>query len=93
MSSSSSSWPIRDFRDSSSESPIAAAAAALDGCKPVLDKRLLAVDKDNPDGAPDELRLVLFEPPDLESFEACFAEVEPGRPDDVNPPKPFISPL
>ena len=49
LRSSSSSLPISDFRLSSSESPIAAAAATLDGCTPALANRLLA--NDSPDGA------------------------------------------
>lgn len=80
---------MSDLRLSSSESPIAAAAAALDGCNPVLDNKLLAVERERPDGAPlddrdDDLLLLSFDP--------CLDEDEGDIPD-PSPPSPFINPL
>lgn len=84
---------MRDFKDSSSESPIAAAAAADEGWIPVADKRLLAVDNERPDGAPLEFLLLLDDEDDVE-VEDAFVLLEgdacpliPG-----SPPNPFIRP-
>lgn len=76
---------MRDLRLSSSESPIAAAAAALDGWSPVLDNKVLAVERERPEGAPldreDDLVLLSFDP--------CLDEGIP----DPSVPRPFINPL
>lgn len=79
---------MRDLRLSSSESPIAAAAAALEGWSPVVANKLLAVERERPDGAPlDALEgdLALF------SLDPCLDEGEIPDPDPS--PSPFMSPL
>ena len=77
---------MSDLRLSSSESPIAAAAAALDGWSPVLDNKLLAVERERPEGAPLGAReedLVFL------SLDPCLEEGEIPDPS----PSPFINPL
>lgn len=56
---------------------------------PGAESRLLAVDSERPDGAPDDVRVELFgaRDPDLEAGDRDEAEGE------LSPPNPFMSPL
>jgi len=74
---------------------MAAAAAAEDGWIPVEERRLLAVERDTPEGAPlfDEPPPELFEP-EGDALECPFLDEEgEGCPVRPGKPSPFMSPL
>jgi len=73
---------------------MAAAAAAEDGWMPVEDNRLLAVERDRPEGAPEQFLEPLHGAEDVVGVQ-LVVEVFPfdeGTPRPVRPPSPFIRP-